>query len=95
MKPVKKYCNPALNIAGILLTRYSQRAVLSREVAEIAGQLAARLGTRIFNTAIRENISVKEAQISQTSLFDYAPNSNAAKDYRTFIEELLEAERSQ
>ena len=89
MKPVKKYCNPSLSIKGILLTRYSQRAVLSREVDEITKQLAAKLGTKIFNTAIRENISVKEAQISQKSLFEYAPNSNAAKDYTSFIEELL------
>ena len=94
IKPVRKYCNPSLTIAGILLTRYSPRAVLSREVAEIADQLAQRLGTKVFRTTIRENISVKEAQISQTSLFDYAPNSNAAKDYQAFIEELLTAERN-
>ena len=94
IKPVKKYCNHSLTIAGILLTRYSPRAVLSREVAEIAEQLAQRLGTRVFHTTIRENISVKEAQISQTSLFDYAPNSNAAKDYQAFIEELLTTERN-
>ena len=89
MKPVRKYCNPRLDIAGILLTRYSQRTVLSREVAEMAKQLAQKLGTKIFSTSIRENISVKEAQISQKSLFEYAPNSNAAKDYAAFIEELL------
>ena len=89
MKPVRKYCIPRLDIAGILLTRYSQRTVLSREVAEMAKQLAQKLGTKIFSTSIRENISVKEAQISQKSLFEYAPNSNAAKDYAAFIEELL------
>ena len=81
------------NIAGILLTRYSPRAVLSREVAEIAGQLAARLQTKVFKTAIRENISVKEAQINQQSIFEYAPNSNAAKDYTAFIDELVSTER--
>lgn len=89
VRPVRKYCNPALTIEGILLTRYSQRTILSREVAEITKQLADRLGTKIFRTSIRENISVKEAQISQKSLFAYAPNSNAAKDYLAFIEELL------
>lgn len=89
MDPVKKYCNPDLNIAGILLTRYSQRTVLSREVADMAKQLAEKLGTKVFETAIRENISVKEAQISQKSLFEYAPNSNAAKDYSDFLDELL------
>lgn len=89
MKPVKKYCNPSLKIEGILLTRYSPRSVLSREVAELAEQLAARLGTKVFKATIRENISIKEAQISQLSIFEYAPNSNAAKDYNTFIEELI------
>ena len=48
MKPVKKYCNPDLTIEGILLTRYSSRSVLSREVAELAEQLAAKLGTKLF-----------------------------------------------
>ena len=91
IKPVKKYCNPSLKISGILLTRYSPRAVLSREIAE---QLAARLKTKVFKTAIRENISVKEAQISQQSIFDYAPNSNAAKDYTAFIDELISTERN-
>lgn len=89
IKPVKKYTNPALTIEGILLTRYSSRSVLSREVAELAEQLAAKLGTKLFKTTIRENISIKEAQISQRGIFSYAPNSNAAKDYRAFIEELL------
>lgn len=92
IKPVKKYCNPSIFIEGILLTRYSPRSVLSREVAEIAGKLADKLGTKVFKTTIREAIAVKEAQISQQSLFDYAPKAKVAEDYRAFIEELLGAE---
>ena len=93
MKPVKKYCNPNLKIAGILLTRYNSRSVLSREVAELAEQLADKLGTKLFKTTIREAIAVKEAQISQQSLFDYAPKAKVTEDYRAFIEELLEQEK--
>lgn len=93
IKPVKKYCNPSIFIEGILLTRYSPRSVLSREVAEIAGKLADKLGTKVFKTTIREAIAVKEAQISQQSLFDYAPKAKVAEDYRAFIEELLGAEK--
>ncbi len=89
LKPVKKYCNPALTIEGILLTRYSPRSILSKEIAELAGELAEKLGTKLYKTYIRENISVKEAQISRKDIFSYAPNSNAAKDYRAFIEELI------
>lgn len=89
MKPVKKYCNPSLKIEGILLTRYSPRSILSREVAELAEQLAAKLGTRLFKTTIRENIAVKEAQISQRTLYQYAPKAKATADYTSFIAELL------
>lgn len=89
MKPVKKYCNPALSVEGILLTRYSPRSVLSREVAELAGQLAAKLGTRLFKTTIREAIAVKEAQISQQSLYSYAPRAKVTEDYSRFIAELI------
>lgn len=89
MKPVKRYCNPKLRIEGILLTRYSPRSILSREVAELTDQLAAKLGTKLFNTRIREAIVVKEAQISQQSLFDYAPKAKVTEDYKRFVEEFL------
>lgn len=82
MKPVKKYCNPALSIEGILLTRYSPRSILSREVAELAEQLAARLETRLFKATIRDAVAVKEAQISQESIFNYAPKAKVTEDYK-------------
>ncbi len=92
IKPVKKYTNPALTIEGILLTRYSSRSVLSREVAELAEQLAAKLGTKLFKTTIREAIAVKEAQISQRSLYSYAPKAKVTEDYTRFIAEILREE---
>ena len=89
IKPVKKYTNPALTIEGILLTRYSSRSVLSRDIAELAEQLAAKLGTKLFKTTIREAIAVKEAQISQRSLFSYAPKAKVTEDYSRFIAEII------
>lgn len=89
MKPVRKYCNPTLSVEGILLTRYSPRSILSREVAEMAGQLAAKLGAKVFKTTIREAVAVREAQISQQTLYSYAPKATATKDYMSFVEELL------
>ena len=56
-------------------------------------KLADKLGTKVFKTTIREAIAVKEAQISQQSLFEYAPKAKVAEDYRAFIEELLGAEK--
>lgn len=89
MKPVKKYCNPALYIEGILLTRYNARSILNRDVAELIKQLAAKLGTKLYKTTIREGVAIKESQISQLSIFEYAPKAKVTKDYRAFIDELL------
>lgn len=92
LQPIKKYCNPGLTIAGILLTRYSSRSVLSRELAETMEGLAAKLNSRLFSATIREAISVKEAQMSQQSLFQYAPRAKVTEDYNRLIDELIEME---
>ncbi len=89
IKPVKKYCNPALTIEGILFTRYSSRSAFNKELAELATELAANLGTRVFNTTIREAIAVKKAQAAQQSLFDYDPKAKITEDYKALVEELL------
>lgn len=89
IKPVKKYCNPSLKIAGILLTRYNPRSVLSKDVAELAAQLAQTLQTKLFKTTIREAVAVKEAQISQQTLYTYAPAAKVTEDYTSLIDELL------
>lgn len=89
IQPVKRYCNPTLSIEGILLTRYSKRSILGQEVAGLARQIAQRLNTKVFDTTIREAIAIKEAQISQQSLFSYAPKAPATDDYRAFIEEVI------
>ena len=86
---VQKYTNKGLQIMGVLICRYSGRSILSRELAEMIGDKAQEMGTRLFNTRIRENISIKEAQQMQQDIFTYAPRSNGAVDYRNFVQEVL------
>ena len=90
IEAVQKYCNPALKIAGVLLTRFNGRAIISRELAEVLDKQAKQLGTRLLNTKIRECVALKEAQALCQSIFDYAPDSNAAADYKQLLEELGE-----
>lgn len=89
IETIKKYCNPNLQIAGILLTRYNSRTLLSQHLREMFAQIAAQIGTRVFNTYIRESISIKEAQAVKQPIFAYDSKSNGATDYQTFIDELL------
>ena len=87
--PVRRYCNPSLKIAGILLTRYSSRTVLARSIADMAQTMAGKLGTRVFKTWIRDGVAVREAQMQRVSLFDYAPKAPVTVDCQNFIKELM------
>lgn len=93
IEAVKKYCNKHLTIRGILITRYNGRAVISRDMQANLEDVAKQLKTRLYSTPIRECISIKEAQASQTDIYSYAPRSNAAKDYEEFIKEFLERKK--
>lgn len=86
---VKQYTNPELVVAGILLTRYNKRAILSRDITSTMRATASQIGTKLFNTKIRENISIKEAQARQQPICTYAPKSNGCVDYRAFTKELI------
>ena len=90
IQTVRKYCNPALKLGGVLLTRHSGRGILSRDMAELISRAAAALGTSVYNTTIRECVALKEAQANRQDIFSYAPRSNAAKDYTAFIKEFKE-----
>ena len=86
---VRKYTNPGLRIAGLLVTRYNARTVLSRDMLQNLDDVAAAMDTKVFQTQIRENISLKEADALRVDIFSYAPRSNGAIDYESFINELL------
>jgi chromosome partitioning protein len=89
VEAVRKYCNPALTVAGILITRFKAQIILNREIAQVMKQTAENLNTRLFSVRIRENIAVKEAQAQRQDLFTYAPKCNAALDYAEFVREYL------
>jgi chromosome partitioning protein len=89
IEKIKLRPNPALRISGILLTRYSGRSILNRDLKEAIEAQANEMGTKVYATFIREGIAIREAQTQHISIFDYAPTSNQAQDYNEFISEYL------
>jgi chromosome partitioning protein len=71
------------------LTRYNSRTTISKDLAAALSQTAAKLDTRVYNTKIRECTAIKEAQALRRDIFSYAPNSNAAADYSSLIDEII------
>lgn len=92
IETVKKYCNRNLKVKGIVLTRYSNRSIISREMAEMMEETAQQLKTKLYETKIRECTAIKECQATRQNIFDYAPRSNAATDYAKLVSEILETE---
>lgn len=92
IQTIKKYCNPSLQIMGILLTRYSARAIISRDVSEMMEDIAKQLHTQLYASKIRECTALKEAQAVKQSIYSYAPKSNAAIDYTSLVDEILRKE---
>jgi len=88
IEDIRENINPGLRLRGILLTRHN-RTVLSRSMAGNAGAKAAAIGTFVYRAAVRECVSLKEAQTMKRSIYEYAPESIAAADYTAFVDEFL------
>lgn len=86
---IKKRCNPKLRIAGLLITRHNGRTALGRDLRDIIEKKAKQMETQTFKTVIRESVSIREAQYTQTNLYT-ATNTNAITDYLTFVDEYLQ-----
>lgn len=87
VEDIKRESNPGLKLGGIIATRYDQRKILNREVIE---KLQIHFGDLLFNTIIRENISLAEAPSFGMDIFTYRPNSSGANDYLRLAAEVVE-----
>lgn len=84
---VRDDINYGLAIEGIVLTLVDKRLNVHKDVIEFIRQ---KLGNfRIFRTQIRQNVDLKESQLSQQDVFTYRAASNGAADYRQLALELL------
>ena len=87
---IREKYNPRLRIAGILLCRHNQRTNLSKDFTEFLQDIAGKLGTKVFNTTIRESTRIREAQALKTSIYQHAPTSTVAQDYQALLDEYLQ-----
>jgi len=84
---VTERLNPALRIAGIVLTLADPRTAHTREMAERT-RAAFAGGVRVFETTIRMSVRLKEAPIVGRSILAYDPNGAAASAYRALAAEV-------
>lgn len=89
---VRKYTNPGLKVSGFLRTRYNDRLNITQVLNGSIENAAKLMNTSVYETAIRESVSVKETQLLRGDLYAEAPKSNATIDYLAFVDEFLKRE---
>jgi chromosome partitioning protein len=94
---VAQRLNPGLRLSGVMLCMYESGTRLAAEVTSDVedffdhqqAQGSAWAGAKRFRTRIRRNIRLAEAPSFGQSIFQYAPDSNGASDYRSLAREVL------
>ena len=88
---LQRRLNPELRITGILPCLYDSRLKLAREVlAEIRRYFPGQ----VFQRPIGKNVKLAEAPSYGKTIFEYAPESAGAADYRTLAREVIAQETS-
>ena len=79
---LKRKLGAGVRILGYFMTRYNAKRKLDLDIRE---SLKETLGESVFEVVIRNNVALGEAQYNAMSIFDYAPSSNGAEDYRKLL----------
>lgn len=78
--------NTDLALLGIMLNKYDKRKILHRNIYDT---IQAEFPEKMFETTIRINISLAEAQIMGQDIYAYDESSNGAQDYDLLMSEVL------
>lgn len=94
---VARRLNPGLVLSGIAFCMHESATRLANEVVQDVESFFEKVQdptvpwahAEIFKTRIRRNIRLAEAPSYGQSIFEYAPHSNGAADYRALSEEIM------
>lgn len=86
IEKVQRRLNKSLKIGGVFITQYDSRKILNRDIAEAVEK---HFKDVIFQTKIRDNVSLAEAPGTGKDIFRYNAKSNGALDYDALCEEIL------
>ena len=89
VEAVRSALNPALGLAGILLTMYDKRNNLSQQVAE---EVRMHFKEAVFRTVIPRNVRLSEAPSHGKPILLYDIRSIGAQSYLALARELIERE---
>lgn len=86
IEKVRSRPNPELDLLGVLVTMFDRRTTLSRDVE---AHIRTVFGPKTFKTLIGRSVRLEESPAHKLSIFDYAPRSSGATEYRELAKEVL------
>jgi len=86
---VKRRIHPELEVTGIIPCLYDSRLRLAREVL---GEIRKYFPGKVFRRGIGTNVRLAEAPSFGQTIFQYAPGSTGARDYREVALEVIAQE---
>jgi chromosome partitioning protein len=87
---IRATLNPRLDIQGVVLTMHDARTTFSREVAQ---NVRAFFGPKVYETMIPRNIRVAEAPSHGKPILLYDTQSPGSRAYMRLAAEIIERER--
>ena len=85
---LRQRLNPSLRITGVIISRW-EASNLSEAIEQ---EIREAFGKAVFQTRIRKNVAIAEAPVVRKDIFEYSQRSNAAKDYLSLVNEILDRE---
>ncbi len=85
LKDVDKHLHHSVRISGVVPTFFDSRTRLSREAVDT---LREYFKDRLYDP-IRRSTRLAEAPSRRQTIFEYAPESNGASDYRSLVERYI------
>ena len=86
VKNVNSLLHHPVQIYGVLPTMYDARARICRDAVDTLKQ---HFGDRCF-APVRMTTKIKEAPANGKTIFEYAPDSNAAEDYQAVVDRIID-----
>ena len=86
VEKIQRRLNKGLVVGGVFITQYDSRKVLNRDVATA---IDSHFKDVVFQTRIRDNVSLAEAPAQGLDIFRYNPRSYGAEDYLSLSKEIV------
>ena len=88
IETVRATFNPHLKVLGILINKFNGRLTLSKDILELAQEVADQLDSQVFEAKVHRGVGVAMAPAHGQTVLTYQPDSRPALDLQSIVDEV-------